>query len=206
MVERMSTAVPIFPPSRRAKPLPPDERKAAIIAATIPLLMERGRDVTTREIAAACGIAEGTIFRVFADKDELVRAAVAHAMDAAPLRSELDEVDIRLPLDERLLAMTGILQRRLIFVISLMMSVRMGQPPSTEEVKAHAAKRHHRDEELYDAVVRLLEPDADAFRMPVREVARLLRLLTFSGSHRMIADGELLTPEEIVSVLLDGVR
>ena len=40
---------------------------------------------------------------------------------------------------------------------------------------------------------------------PVTEVARLWRLLLFSGSHPMITDGKLLTPQEIVHLLLDGV-
>ena len=44
-----------------------------IVAATLPLLLEHGELVTTRQIAEAAGIAEGTIFRVFADKDELHR-------------------------------------------------------------------------------------------------------------------------------------
>ena len=36
-------------------------------------------------------------------------------------------------------------------------------------------------------------------------MARLLRLLTFSGTHPMITDGNPLTAEQIVSVLLDGL-
>ncbi len=59
--------------SRRAESLPPDERRAMIIEAMLPLLLEHGEMVTTRQIAEAAGIAEGTIFRVFADKDELDR-------------------------------------------------------------------------------------------------------------------------------------
>ena len=31
-----------------------------------------------------------------------------------------------------------------------------------------------------------------------------MRLLTFSGSHPLIAEGRLMTPEEITEVLLDG--
>ncbi len=46
----------------RATPLPLDERRAALIAATEPLLEQFGRDVSTRQIAEAACVAEGTIF------------------------------------------------------------------------------------------------------------------------------------------------
>ena len=52
----------------------PEDRRKAILEALIPLLVEQGGDVTTKEIAEAAGIAEGTIFRVFPDKaDAAVR-------------------------------------------------------------------------------------------------------------------------------------
>ncbi len=50
----------------------PEDRRAALIAATIPLLREHGLDVSTRQIAQAAGVAEGTIFGVFPDKNSLV--------------------------------------------------------------------------------------------------------------------------------------
>jgi hypothetical protein len=58
---------------------------------------------------------------------------------------------------------------------------------------------------IRDEVLRLLAPDADRFRCPVGDVARLLRLITFSGSHPLISEGHLLTVDEIVAALLDGV-
>ena len=39
-----------------------------------------------------------------------------------------------------------------------------------------------------EGIGRLLAPDADQFRVPPDEVVRLLRLLTFSGSHPHISD------------------
>ena len=52
--------------------MPPDERRDAIIDVVLPLLLEHGSDVSTRQIAEAAGIAEGTIFRVFPDKAALL--------------------------------------------------------------------------------------------------------------------------------------
>jgi AcrR family transcriptional regulator len=71
---------------KRASALPPGERRSMIVQATLPLLLEHGEMVTTRQIADAAGIAEGTIFRVFADKDELI-AAVLDAALGSRLRS-----------------------------------------------------------------------------------------------------------------------
>ncbi|WP_307868260.1 TetR/AcrR family transcriptional regulator [Cellulosimicrobium cellulans] len=68
----------------RARPLSREERRDAIAAATIPLLVEHGAAVTTRQIADAAGVAEGTLFRAFADKDEILHAAVVRSLDPAP--------------------------------------------------------------------------------------------------------------------------
>jgi AcrR family transcriptional regulator len=183
--------------------LPADERRAALVAATLPLLGRCGTRVTTRQIAEAAGVAEGTIFRVFRDKDELVRAALDAAFDPAPALAELDGIDPSLPLRARLLGITSVLQRRLLSVFNLMMSLRMTAPSGEIERRRGAAGPAHAA--ILDRIATLLEPDADRFDRPVREVVRLVRLLTFAGSHPMITDGELLTAAEITDVLLHGV-
>lgn len=189
---------------RRAAPLPPEERREAILVATVPLLRELGLIVTTRQIAQAAGVAEGTLFRVFPDKETLVRAAVAHALAPTSLLQDLETVSPTLPLEERLLVITTLLQDRLRSVIELMTAIRMRRPPDEEHhggeppVPRHAAS--------LDAIADLLEPDRDALTMAPREVARVLRLITFAGTHAGIADGNPLTPTEIVSLLLNGVR
>ncbi|HEY1179141.1 MAG TPA: helix-turn-helix domain-containing protein, partial [Phytomonospora sp.] len=56
----------------RARPMSPDERRSELVDVTLRLLRVHGRAVTTRQIAEAAGVAEGTIFRVVDSKDELV--------------------------------------------------------------------------------------------------------------------------------------
>ncbi|AVT36182.1 TetR/AcrR family transcriptional regulator [Plantactinospora sp. BB1] len=194
-------------PSGRARPLPPEERRAALITATLALISEHGIKVTTRQIAEAAGVAEGTIFRVFPHKEGLVRVAVETALDPAPLLDELAALDLETPLPERLTELAAILQRRLTSIFNLLHSVGMHGPPEGSSGRpTGAGGLRPPNEEIYQAIVRVLEPDADRFRYPLSEVARLLRLLTFAGSHPRISDNEPLTPEMIAAVLLDGVR
>jgi AcrR family transcriptional regulator len=185
--------------SPRARPLPPAQRRAALIAATLPILIEHGRAVTTRQIAEASAVAEGTIFRVFPDKDALVQATIDAALDPAPLLAELAAIDTTLALRPRLVELTTIMQQRLIRVLGLMMAVGMLGPPVSDKV------RHTQNQKIAVEVARVIEPDRRDFRYPPSEVARLLRLLLFTGSHPTINDGERLEPTEIVHLLLDGV-
>jgi AcrR family transcriptional regulator len=188
--------------SRRAKPLPPNARRAALITATLPLIRQHGLDVSTRQIAKAARVAEGTIFRVFPDKDSLIQASVDAAFDPAPVVAALERIDPSLPLAERLTGSVRIVQAWLTTVINLMMALR-GSPTLGE--KPHL-RRPRPSDVIGTTIARLIEPDRDQLRVPPAQAARLLRMLIFSGSHPGIADGELLTPEQIVGVILDGVR
>jgi AcrR family transcriptional regulator len=180
--------------------LPPDQRREALIAATLPLLRQHGRAVTSRQIAEAAGVAEGTIFRVFESKDDLVAAAIARAFSPGSLLGQLETVDVDAPLRERLVEMVTILQRRLLGIFGLMRAVGMVGPPDHE-----SAEMVSRRQEVNETLVRLVAPDADALCVPPDRALHVLYLLTFAASHHEIADGRILTPTQIVDVVLDGV-
>jgi len=184
----------------RAAPMAADERKRAIVEATLPLLRRYGRDATTKQIAEAAGIAQGTIFRVFASKDEIIEAAIDAAFDPHEFLAEIDAIDGDQPLRERLVVLTELMQRRFVGIFELITALGLPKPPPPHRGKdaqdwRELARTH---------VLRLFEPDAHRFRLPVDEVVRVLRLLTFSGSHPHITDQNLMTPDEIVDVVLHG--
>jgi len=177
---------------KRAAAMPPDERRSAIIAATIPLLLANGDMVTTRQIAEASGIAEGTIFRVFADKDEVIAAVIDAVVDQAPIESALAELDAEAPLERVLTQAVELLQRRTMEIWQLMSSVGprfhdRARPMDTSRALT-AIFRAHRDELAVDPGL----------------ASRHLRAVTLAASHPLLAE-EPTAPKKIAALFLHGV-
>lgn len=118
----------------RAPALPPIERRAALLAAARAVVLEHGAAATTRLIAEAAGVAEGTLFRVFASKDELFDALIDAEFDPDPFLARLGEIDLGLPLEDRLVEAVTLLQNRFASIFRLMIALGVRKPPDRKSV------------------------------------------------------------------------
>jgi AcrR family transcriptional regulator len=177
---------------RRASMLPPEERRSMIVQATIPLLVEHGEMVTTRQIADAAGIAEGTIFRVFADKDELIRAVLEAVFDPEPLDDAIRGIDPSLAFGAGLRHIVDLVQTRAIEIWRIASSV----GPRFHDVARPGTV-------VSAPLVAWLSSHRDQLRIPPADAARLLRALTIALTHPSLAE-EPMSPKRIVDLFLNG--
>ena len=182
----------------------PDDRRAALVDATIPLLRSHGVALSTRQIAEAAGVAEGTIFRVFPDKSSLIRAAVLSAFDAEPTVLALHDVDTSLPLRPKLKAMAQVLCDRVTDIHTLMGLLRglpgLSDPREFREqiMSAAAAVR--------EAVAWQLRGDTALLRCEPTVAAHMLGSLITNTRRPFFLPGEPeLSSDTIVDLLLDGL-
>jgi AcrR family transcriptional regulator len=179
----------------RAKSLSVEDRQDMILEAITPLLVKHGHAVTTRQIAECAGIAEGTIFRAFGSKDELIRAAVDRRLDPETFRAQLRAVDVGLPLEERVGAIVALMRERFTTVFSLMSALgRMGQPPHPDVRREYA--------EIIGAA---LAPDLGRLNVPAERAARVIRMITLAATVPHLNDGTDFGTAEIASLILYGI-
>jgi AcrR family transcriptional regulator len=152
-----------------------DQRRENIVRAALPLVAEQGAAVTTAQIARAAGIGEATIFRVFADKNEVLQACIAAVLDPTTVLQELQSISLEQPLAARLVEAVDALDAYLGRMGAVLGAVHTsGTPnrrPGTKPVDPaeHPGRSTGRDASqaaTRQAVLELFEPDEAGLRLP----------------------------------------
>jgi len=167
-----------------------------IIDAVIPLLIEQGREVTTRQIAEAAGIAEGTIFRVFPDKDALFEAAVQKFLDPGAVNERLRAIDPQLPLVDKVSAILFQLRSRMTGIFGIMHAVGMHGPPS---------RRDRAPDDLFTIIDEVLRPDLEQLNVPADRIATFLRLVAFASAIPQFNEGHEMSTAELAHYITYGI-
>jgi AcrR family transcriptional regulator len=192
----------------------PDDRRTAIVSVLVPLIVEKGGEVSTREIAQAAGIAEGTIFRVFADKKSLMLAAAEEAINPADGQAAFDEA---MAADPDLRAQVVAAAQRILDRMRMTMAVMMAVRSHLWDDEAH--RQHHEggkhfgppqfvldaQAELHQRLTGLFEPHRDELAVEPEVAALALRSLVFGASRPELGMVPALDAEQIADLLLQGV-
>ncbi|MFD9701851.1 TetR/AcrR family transcriptional regulator [Lentzea sp. NPDC059081] len=181
-----------------------EDRRAMIVHAVLPLLVEHGANVTSSQIARAAGIGEGTVFRAFKDKDELLDACTAEALRPDHVLDAIAEIPADLPLADRLVEAAEALGAHLERMGALMSALHASGRPKHRD-PAHRGKGGRRESmaAIRGAMVELFTPDRDRLRLPPEQLAGLFLTLLFGG-RRLAPDVEPPTTRQVVDFFLHG--
>ncbi|MCX2946815.1 TetR/AcrR family transcriptional regulator [Lentzea sp. NEAU-D7] len=188
-----------------------EDRRAMIVHAVLPLLMEHGANVTSSQIARAAGIGEGTVFRAFKDKDELFDACTAEALKPDHVLDAIAEIPVDQPLEDRLVEAAESLGAHLERMGALMGALHAsgrgrhgdaGQRPDDQR-RTWKGGRRESMAAIRAAMVELFTPEEDRLRLPPEQLAALFLTMLFGG-RRLAPDVDAPTTRQMVDFFLHG--
>ena len=178
----------------RARPLALEVRQAKIIESTMPLLVEFGPGLTSKQIAEAAGVAEGTIFRAFGDKEALIDATIKKFLDPEPLRRDLRAIPRELTLDEKMFRIVDLMSKRFSDVFRVMAAIRKPPQPNSDARRIFG-----------EIISEVLSPHLNELNWSPQKTSHVIRLMTFASSITPFNSGAEFDSRELTTVLMYGL-
>ncbi|QCR18643.1 hypothetical protein C1N71_03580 [Agrococcus sp. SGAir0287] len=173
-----------------------EDRQVQILDAIVPAVLEHGASITSRQLADAAGVAEGTLFRSFGDKDSLLRALFDRASEVAYDLTDLDDLA-----DETLAttvpAIAGVLTVR--FTSLFQMAIALGPV-----LLAEGRRDDPRFDELRERIAAILAEHADELAVDPLVAADALRTLTFAAATGW-GERSAMDMSDVTGILLHGI-
>lgn len=186
----------------RAAPLPPEQRRAAIIDAALSLLEDSGPELTTRMVAEAAGVAEGTLFRVFPTLPDLLGATYTEFLSRARLMTRLEAVETGDTLESATLGCVRGIVDYFSHIHAVLPPPRHDAAHSPTAACVHDAHMQ-RFADLRNWVEATVAPHADELTVSPEDYAHFLKALAIGLA---MARTGALTPEDVTRFALDGAR
>lgn len=188
----------------RARPLPPAERRASLIAATRQLILDHGPDVTTRQVAEAAKVAEGTLFRVFPTRRDLIAATIADHLSSERLADIFAATPTTTTVDE---TTEVCLSTAADYVTTFGRFIpRPHRGGDQDEIRFRIMELW--EARVYDIANWMrdrLAPHEVELNIPVKDFAHLVITLAMGYAHGRSPDTTL-TPAALARLALDGAR
>jgi len=191
-----------------------ERRRAMIVQAALPLLVEIGPNVTTLQIARAAGISEPAIYRAFADKKEVLTACLEEAMNPEHVINELEAIDSEDEIAERLSAIIEVIRAQGERTVAVLYAIRMAHSSKQRDHKSLPNEKWNRLKEsrtsaysrIHGAVCRVLETNEKDLRIPVMDAATLILAIVMSiRSSGWDVGHASVTTDKLVDLILHGI-
>lgn len=164
--------------------------------------MEYGLQISTKQIATAAGVAEGTIFRSFPTKQDLIAEAIADAFDATVTIGKIAALPAGQSLTERISAL-------ILLAIDRMHQLRalhplLQQPGLATDGPQCPVNRHRESRTaMVAAIAASLADYADELRISPSAAGSAVTAYSFAFIH---FDGDPVgPPADLASLLLHGI-
>ena len=165
-----------------------------IVDVAIPLLLEHGRDLTTKQIAEAAGIAEGTVFRAFGDKESIIDAAVQKFLDPEPTRRMLRAIDPAGSLYDKVHDILFHTRARMTGIIGIMGAI--GPRPLPERPA---------ENDFVELLTSVLGPNLAELRVDGSDAAHFIRLVAFASAIRPFNEGHEFSLDQLTDFVVGGL-